>query len=73
VRQAKRLPRPHMLLCIEDGISKNKWVEEIDPEYSHLFPNIPPEGSIGSWYIGASGTYTGEFRPNPDYKGPIET
>lgn len=51
----------------------NQWVTEIDPAYDDQFPEIPPEGQIGSWYVGDDGKLTGQFRPNPHYTGDIKT
>ena len=51
----------------------NQWFPETAPDFGHLFPDIPDEGFVGHWYIGADGTFTGWFRPNPHYKGNILT
>jgi hypothetical protein len=52
---------------------RNQWVIEIDPDYDDQFPDVPPEGQIGRWYVGPDGSLTGQFRPNPHYTGKIET
>lgn len=72
IRIACRDPRPHMVYSLGPH-EKDEWQIEIDPEFDHLFPNIPDHGWIGSWYLGKDGKYTGHFRPNPLYRGSIET
>jgi hypothetical protein len=69
---AARQPQEYMLRK-RPAHQCNQWETEIDPNYHHLFPNVPPEGLIGDWYIGANGTITGQFRPNAKYKGDIKT
>jgi hypothetical protein len=78
VRKASRQPREYLLRVAEadsqtPGYSGNEWVVETDPDYDHTFPQTPPEGFIGSWFIGSDGKFTGEFRPNPAYKGKMVT
>jgi hypothetical protein len=51
----------------------NRWETEVDPAYDEMFPKIPPEGQIGEWYVGPDGKLTGQFRPNPHYKGSMKT
>jgi len=70
--KAKRKPREYMLR----GMSKNDigyWIVETDPDFDEYFPEIPREGTTGSWYVGPDGQYTGQFRPNPHYTGKIKT
>jgi hypothetical protein len=31
---------------------------------------VPPEAIIGAWPVGKDGKITGEFIPNPNYRGP---
>jgi hypothetical protein len=78
VRKAKRAPRDYMLRVAEadarsPSYSGNEWVVETDPAFDDTFPNTPPEGLIGSWFIGPDGKFTGDFRPNPAYRGDMVT
>jgi hypothetical protein len=78
VRKANRQPRDYMLRVAEadartPGYKGNEWVIETDPAFDDSFPNTPPEGLIGSWYIDADGKFTGDFRPNPAYSGNVAT
>lgn len=78
VRKAARPPREYMLRVAESdrrtiGYKGDEWVLETDPAFDHTFPNTPPEGFVGSWYIDKNGMFTGDFRPNPNYSGNIIT
>jgi hypothetical protein len=78
VRKAVRQPRDYMRRVAEadartPGYKGNEWVVETDPDFDNTFPNTPPEGFIGSWFIGRDGKFTGEFRPNPAYRGATNT
>ena len=78
VKIAKRPPPQYLLDTtanpLPGGITDNgQWMMEIDPNYGDLYPNIPAEGFTGAWYVGEDGRYTGQFRPNPLYKGTMET
>lgn len=57
----------------DNNIGSKQWISETDPDFQHLFPNIPKEGFTGSWYIDADGHFNGWFRPNPHYRGNITT
>ena len=69
---ASREPRKYMSRGL-DLSDANLWIVEIDPKFDDMFPDIPVEGKIGSWYVGEDGKFTGQFRPNPHYKGKIKT
>jgi hypothetical protein len=78
IKIANRKAREYMYEVAESqakqpGYNGKEWVLETDPAYDHMFPDIPPEGLIGSWYIDSEGRFTGQFRPNPHYKGEIKT
>jgi hypothetical protein len=72
VKIASRPPREYMVKSL-GSYEKSKWTTEMDPAFDHLFPEVPPEGFTGDWYIGPDGKYTGQFRPNPHYTGSIKT
>jgi len=44
-----------------------KWVYEIDPAFDRASP-VPPHGIVGAWRIDDSGSPTGEFVANPNYR-----
>ncbi|WP_284125159.1 hypothetical protein [Parerythrobacter aestuarii] len=68
-----RKPRDYMERCLKGASHlRQKWVVEIDPAFDDLFPDVPEEGQTGSWFVGRSGRFTGEFRPNPHYKGDLK-
>lgn len=74
VRQACRVPQEYMSRVLESGQHyRNQWFVEIDPAHHDRFPDVPDEWRIGSWYVGADGNFTGQFRPNAKYQGTIET
>jgi hypothetical protein len=70
--KASRKPREYMNTVIAPHMFDN-WIVEIDPKFDDQFPNVPIEGQIGRWYLDRNGQYTGDFRPNREYKGNIET
>jgi hypothetical protein len=72
VKTASRKARDYMQR-VRPPHQCNQWVIEIDPKYDDQFPDVPPEGQIGRWYVGSDGRLTGQFRPNPHYKGSIKT
>jgi hypothetical protein len=72
VKIANRPPRDYMNRS-RPAHQCNQWVIEIDPDYDDKFPDVPPEGQIGRWYVGPDGKLTGQFRPNPHYTGSIKT
>jgi hypothetical protein len=72
VKIASRPPREYMIRSLAPH-EAGEWIIEIDPKFDHLFPDVPPEGQIGRWYVGPDGKYTGQFRPNPHYTGSIKT
>ena len=69
---AKRQPRDYMKRTLTSRDAA-EWLIEADPQYDDLFPAFPPEGITGRWYVGEDGKFTGQFRPNPHYKGKIKT
>ncbi len=72
VIRPERAPREYMKRCIRDAPHlRGSWVVEIDPAFDDQFPDVPAEGKTGSWFVGMSGRFTGEFRPNPHYTGDL--
>ena len=59
-------PTPEMIA--EAKSNPNGWVYQIDGQFG---PNdrIPPESIVGAYKVDSSGNLTGEFTPNPNYRG----
>ncbi len=47
------------------------WLYVIDAAFASAGPEgvVPPEAIKGAWRVGEDGVPTGEFEPNPDYRG----
>jgi len=73
VRWAARKPQEYMSRALNGGGFRKQWFVEIDPAHHDSFPDANDEWIIGSWYAGADGDFTGQFRPNSKYQGSIET
>jgi hypothetical protein len=44
------------------------WVYEIEPGVDRS-GRVPPAFIVGAWEVDESGVLTGEFLPNPNYRG----
>ena len=59
-------PTPEMIK--EAKANPNGWVYQIAGNYG---PNdrVPPEAIIGAYRVNQDGEFSGEFKPNPNYRG----
>ena len=59
-------PTPEMIA--EAKKNPNGWVYQIDGQFG---PNdaVPPEFIVGAYKVDEAGNLTGEFQPNPKYRG----
>lgn len=62
-----RIPPPEAIA--EAKHHPNGWVYVIDDAYN-ANEHVPPSAIAGAWKVDADGNITGEFIPNPNYRGP---